>query len=318
MKIVILDAKTLGEDTSLAPIESLGECVVFPNASDEDIPALLEDADVCVTNKKVLNEQTLYAAKKLSLICLCATGYNNVDIEYCKSRGIRVRNVRGYSSESVAQHTFALALSLMESISYYDNFCKSGAYTESGLANHIGRPYVEISNKRWGIIGMGQIGRKVAAIAEAMGAEVSYASVSGAERKENYAQVTMETLLSQSDIISLHSPLTEHTQGIIDGAAIAKMKRTAVLINVARGAIVDSHALASAIDDGRIYGAGIDVYEREPMEKDHPFLTMKKKDRIVLTPHIAWASKEARARCVIKVAENIEAYFAGKEINDLW
>lgn len=318
MKIVVLDKQTLGNDISLSPITDLGECILYDNIEDCLIPEALADADVCVTNKKLLGEHNLEGCKNLKLICLCATGYNNVDVEYCKKRNIKIRNVPGYCKESVCQHTFALLLSLMESLSYYDNFVKDGLYTKSGLANHIGRPFGEISGKVWGIIGMGGIGREVARVATAFGAHVLYAPISGTSRKEDYEEVDMNTLLKTSDIISIHSPLNEKTRNLINKETLSLMKPTALLINVGRGAIVNSFDLVEAVDNGSIGGAGIDVYPEEPPKEDDAFRKIKHPERFVLTPHIAWASVEARERCVSIVGENIKALIENKGSNDVW
>lgn len=318
MKIAVLDKETLGSDISLLPITGLGECVLFDNIADEKISEALQEADICVTNKKVLGEHNLKNAENLKLICLCATGYNNVDIEYCKKRGIKVRNVPGYCKESVCQHTFTLLLALMESISYYDSFVKDKSYTKTGLANHIGRPFGEIAGKKWGIIGLGGIGREVARVAESFGAEVSYAPISGKSRKEDYPEVSLETLLKESDIISIHSPLNEKTKNLINKDTIALMKNTALVINVGRGAIVNSKDLVRAVDEGKLGGAGIDVYPTEPPSLEDPFMNIKHSERFVLTPHIAWASVEARERCIQIVGENIKALIENKGSNDVW
>lgn len=318
MKIVVLDRETLGDDISMKPISQLGECVIYDNLEAEEIPEALKTADVCVTNKKLLGKHNLEGCESLKLICLTATGYNNVDIEYCKERNIKVRNVPGYCKESVCQHTFTLALSLIESLSYYDNFVKDGSYTKSGLANHLKVPFDEISKSTWGIIGMGGIGREVGKVAQAFGARVIYAPISGRSRKEDYEEVSLETLLKESDIISIHSPLNEKTENLINKDTIAKMKKTAIVINVGRGAIVNSKDLVEAVDEGIIKGAGIDVYPTEPPCEDDPFMNIKHPERFVLTPHIAWASLTARQRCVDMVGENIKALIEQRGSNDVW
>lgn len=318
MKIALLDAMTLGDDISLVPITGQGECIIYENIDDKDIAGALLDADVCVTNKKLLGEHNLKDSKNLKLICLTATGYNNVDVEYCKKRGIKVRNVPGYCKESVCQHTFALLLSLMESMSYYDNFVKDGSYTRSGLANHLAMPFDEICSKTWGIIGMGGIGREVAKVATAFGARVLYAPISGKSRKEDYEEVTLDALFERSDIISIHSPLNDKTENLVNMDKIKLMKKNAVIINVGRGAIVNSRDLAEAVDSGMIKGAGIDVYPTEPPPEDDPFMNLKHPERFVFTPHIAWASLTARQRCVDVVGENILALIENRGCNDVW
>lgn len=318
MKIVVLDAMTLGNDMSMEPITRLGECVIYNNIDSDEIADALKDAHVCVTNKKLLAKHNLEDCKNLKLICLTATGYNNVDVEYCKSRNIKVRNVPGYCTESVCQHTFALLLSLMESLSYYDNFVKDGSYTKSGVANHLDVPFGEIAGKRWGVVGMGGIGRAVAKVAKAFGAEVVYASMSGAMRKEDYEKVTVDELFKTCDIISIHSPLNEKTENLVNKEKIDLMKNDAVIINVGRGGIVNSRDLVNAVDSGRIRGAGIDVYPSEPPCEDDPFMNIKHPERFVLTPHIAWASTTARQRCIDIVGENIRTFAENKGCNDVW
>lgn len=318
MKIVVLDKMTLGDDISLDPITKNGECELYDNLDSSLIGSVLSDADVCVTNKKVLGEHNLKDCKNLKLICLTATGYNNVDVEWCKKRGIKVRNVPGYCTESVCQHTFALLLSLIESITYYDNFVKTGVYTKSGVANHLGKPFYEINGKQWGIIGMGGIGREVAKVATAFGAKVIYAPVSGKSRKEIYDEVTLDELFKTSDIVSIHSPLNAKTENLVNKEKLSLMKKDAVIINVGRGAIVNSHDLVEAVDTGIIRGAGIDVYPTEPPQADDPFMNIKHPERFVLTPHIAWASVEARQRCVDIVGENINSFIENRGCNDVW
>lgn len=318
MKIVILDALTLGKDIDLAPITALGECAIYGNISDCDIAEALADADICMTNKKTLNAENLRGCEKLRLISLFATGCNNVDIDYCRKNNIRVRNIPSYCTKSVCQHTFALLLGLMESISYYDDFVKSGKYSKSGLANHLGRPFEEICGKKWGIIGMGNIGREVAKCAESFGAEVVYASISGAAREEKYKRVTLSELLKTSDIISIHSPLNDKTENLINTDTLKMMKKSAYLINVGRGGIVSAKDLVHAVDEGIIRGAAADVFEEEPIGESHPFMKAVHKERFLFTPHIAWGSDEARARCVREAAENAGAFLRGEERNDVW
>ncbi len=318
MKVVILDGATMGADIDFSPISSRFDTVIYPQTSPQQISERIKDADAVVVNKVVIDRTALENAPGVKLVCVFAVGFNNIDIEYCKNRGIRVRNVPGYCVDSVAQHTFALLFQLIESMSYYDSFVKEGLYTKSGLANHLGRPFFEISGKKWGILGMGNIGRRVAGIASAFGAKVSYASLSGTVRKEAYPSVSFDELMRESDIISIHAPLNKNTENIINKFSIDLMKPEAVIINTGRGGIVNSADLARAIDSGRIGGAAIDVFPVEPPASDDPFLTLKNKDRLVLTPHIAWSSVEARARCVNVTAENIAAFKEGRKHNDVW
>ena len=318
MKIVLLDAGTIGADMEFSPIEKLGECVAYGNTAPEEVAERIEDADVVVINKVLLNEEVLQFARNLKLICVFAVGYNNIDIDYCREHNIKVRNVPGYCTESVCQHTFALLFSLIENLRYYDDFVKNGDYSKSGMANHLAKPFFEISGKKWGIIGMGAIGRAVADCASAFGAEVSYSSISGIVRQEKYPQVPLKELLRESDIISVHAPLNEKTEGIIGKEELAMMKNTAVIVNVGRGAIIDEAALADAVNNGVIGGAALDVYTAEPPREDAAVLGITKNERIVYSPHIAWASVEARRRCICMTADNIAAFINGESLHDVW
>lgn len=318
MRVVILDGATMGTDIDFSPITSRFDTVIYDKTAPEEKARRVKDADVIVINKVVIDRETIDAAPGLKLVCVFAVGYNNIDVKYCMEKGIRVRNVPGYCTDSVAQHTFALLFQLIESLNYYDGYVKDGSYTRSGLANHMGRPFSEIAGKRWGIIGMGNIGRRVAHIAAAFGCEVSYSPTSGVSRAENWPEVSMDELFAKSDIISVHAPLNAATENLIDREALAKMKPSAVIVNVGRGAIIDSAALADAIDNGVIGGAAIDVYPEEPPKASDPLLKVKNKEKIVLSPHIAWSSVEARARCVQMTADNISAFIDGKDSNDVW
>lgn len=318
MRVVILDGETMGADIDFTPITSRFETVIYGRTAPEERAARVRGAEAVVTNKVLIDRETIDAAPNLKLVCVFAVGYNNIDVAYCREKGIRVRNVPGYCADSVAQHTFALLFQLTESLGYYDAFVKDGSYTKSGLANHLGRPFREIAGKRWGIIGMGDIGRRVARIAAAFGADVRYASASGAQREEAFPRVSMDELFSESDIITVHAPLNSATEGLIGREALSKMKKTAVIVNVGRGAIIDSAALAEAIDSAAIGGAAVDVFPEEPPAPDDPLMNIKDKEKIVFSPHIAWSSVEARERCVSMTADNISALIMGKDCNDVW
>lgn len=318
MKIVLLDTATMGEDMEFSCIERLGECIKYKNTLPEEVPNRIKDADVVVINKVLLNRDVLAYAENLKLICVFAIGYNNVDIDYCKERNIRVRNVPGYCVESVCQHTFALLFMLMENLRYYDDFVKNGNYSKSGVANHLGKPFFEIAGKKWGIIGMGAIGRAVADCAAAFGADVCYSSISGAVRKEKYENVSLEELLTKSDIISVHAPLNEKTMHLIGEKELNMMKKTAYIVNVGRGAVIDEKALAEAVDSGVIGGAALDVFSTEPPSEVSPIMSVKNRERIVYTPHTAWSSVEARKRCISMTADNIEAFIKNESRNDVW
>lgn len=318
MRVVILDGATMGADIDFSPITSRFETVIYEKTAPSERLERISGADAVVVNKAEIDGALLAAAPTVKLVCVFAVGYNNIDVEYCKKHAVRVRNVPSYCVDSVAQHTFALLFQLIENLGYYDNYVKDGSYSASGLANHLGRPFDEISGKRWGILGMGAIGRRVARLASAFGAEVVYASLSGARRGEDFPEVTLDRLLRESDIITIHEPLNEKTKNVINRENLAKMKRDAVLVNVGRGATINSADLAEAIDSGRIGGAAIDVFPTEPPSADDPLMNIKNKDKIVFSPHIAWSSTQARERCVRITAENLAAFESGKDCNDVW
>jgi len=313
-KIVVLDGITLG-NVDFDKLKEFGELVYFDKTNADEVVDRVKDAAIVLTNKVVLNRENLKDASKLELICEMATGFNNIDIEYAKERNIAVTNVAGYSTPTVAQHTFATLLHLYDKISYYDNFVKSGAYSSSGLFTNLDKPYNDIEGKRWGIVGLGAIGRKVAHIADAFGCEVVYYSTSGKNNSSDYRRVELDELLKECDIISIHAPLNENTQSLFNYENISKMKKDAVLINMGRGPIVVDEDLAKAIDEELIAGAALDVFMVEPMPADNPFLKVKNKDRLVLTPHIAWASIEARERLFKDLIENIHAFYRGEARN---
>lgn len=310
-KIVILDGKTLGE-ISLEKLSEIGEVRYYDTTDISEVKERVREANIVLTNKVVLNRENLSEANNLEFIAEVATGFNNIDIEYAKEKGIGVANVAGYSTNAVVQHTFASTLALLDEVTYYDNYVKSGEYSKSGLFTCLDRPYYEIEGKTWGIIGLGNIGKKVAKIAEAFGAKVVYYSTTGINSNNDFSRVSFDDLLSKSDIISIHAPLNENTLGLINYEALCKMKNSAVLVNMGRGPIVVEEDLARAIDEDRIRGAALDVFEVEPIKINSPLLTMKNKDRIILSPHIAWASVEARERLFNEVVENITAFYNGE------
>ena len=304
MKIVFLDALTLG-DTSLAPIAALGELVCYPTSAPEEARDRVGDCEVLIVNKIHVDRCLLEAAPRLRLVCEAATGVNNIDLEACAERGIAVRNVAGYSTEPVVQQTFMHILSLMGNAPYFDEAVKSGAYSHSGIFTDLSRPVREIDGRTIGIVGMGTIGRRVAAVAEAFGMKVIYYSTSGTSHCTEYPSVPLETLLACSDVISIHAPLNDRTRGLIGAAELAKMKPDAFIVNMGRGGIVDEAALADAIDREAIGGAATDVFVTEPVPQDHPLLHTRHPERLRFTPHTGWASVEARERLVARIAENI-------------
>lgn len=308
MKIVFLDAKTIGDDCDMEQFRQLGELEIYDFSTNENIPERVKDADVLVVNKMEMNEQTLSAAENLKLICVTATGTNNLDKKYLDSRNIQWRNVAGYSTENVAQHTFALLFFLLEKMHYYDNYVKSEKYIEDAMFTHFDNKFHELSGLTWGIIGMGAIGQRVAGLAKAFGCNVIYYSTTGKNNQPGYERVDFDDLLSQSDILSVHAPLTEETHLLMNKEAFAKMKSSAIFINVGRGPIVDEQALADALNNEVIAAAGLDVLTQEPMTMDNPLRQIKDSNRLVITPHIAWASVETRARLMRIVAGQIKEF----------
>ncbi len=294
MKIVFLDVKTIGDDIDLSGYDALGEVVKYGFSTPEEIPERIKDADVIILNKAPVNEQTIGGAKNLKLVCVTATGTNNLDKEYLAKRKIAWRNVAGYSTESVAQHTFALLFYLLEKLSYYDAYVKEERYVNDTIFTHFAEHFNQICGKTWGIIGLGNIGRRVADIAKAFGANVIYYSTTGKNTQEGYTRVDFDTLLATSDILSVHAPLTAETENLMDKDAFSKMKPSAIFLNLGRGAIVVEQDLFDALNNHQIAAAGLDVLCAEPMSRDNPLLSIKDSRRLFITPHIAWASVEAR------------------------
>lgn len=313
-KIVVLDGKTLG-NVDYIKLNEFGQVIYYDMTSEDMITERIKDADIVLTNKVVLKEKNLKEAKNLKLICEMATGYNNIDIDYARKSNIAVTNVAGYSTNTVAQHTFAMLLHLYDNLSYFDEFVKSGNYSNSDMFTNLDVTYNDLCGKVWGIIGLGAIGKRVAKIAQAFGARVIYYSTSGKNTNPDYAQVEFEELLEKSDVISIHAPLNEKTKGLINYDALSKMKKEAVLINVGRGQIVVDADLARAIDEEIIGGAALDVFEVEPIPQDNPLLRVRNKERLLMTPHVAWASEEARKRLFDDLLENISAFYRGEYRN---
>lgn len=315
MEIVFLEAASLGADLDLSRFSNLGHVTIYPRSAPEEVAERAAKADVVVVNKVPMSEETLKAAGNLKLIAVTATGTNNIHWDYVKSRGIRVANVAGYSTDAVAQHTFALLFYILHKLNYYDRFVKAGDYCKCPGFSHFEEKFFELKGKCWGIVGMGAIGRRVADLASAFGCRVQYASTTGRNVGQPYPLVDLDTLLRTSDIVSLHAPLTPTTEGIMDRQAFAKMKPSAILVNVARGALVDESALADALEEGEIAGAALDVLTDEPMRQDHPLLRIQDSRKLIITPHIAWAPVETRERLMHEVYENIEAFLNGESRN---
>lgn len=304
MKIAFLDAATMG-DVSFEPIACLGEFVAYGSSTPEEARERVKTLDVVIVNKVLVDKQLIDSAPELKLICISATGVNNIDVDYALSKGIPVRNVAGYSTDSVAQSTFMHILSLIGGAPYFDRSVKSGEYSRSGMFTDPHWNWTELSGKTIGIIGLGNIGRKVAVIAEAFGMNVCYFSTSGTGHCKEYPCLPLDKLLAESDVVSIHAPLNERTNGMIGEKELAMMKPSAILVNMGRGAIVDEKALADAVDNGVIAGAGLDVFVVEPIPENHPYLKMQHPERLSLAPHVAWGSVEARTRLVSMIAENI-------------
>lgn len=304
MKIVFLDAATLGE-TPLDEIAALGELVAYPMSTREEALARVGDCEVLIVNKVRVDAELLSRAPRLRLICEAATGVNNIDLEAAAARGIPVRNAAGYSTEAVVQSTFAHLLSLAGYAPYFDDCVKSGRYSAGPLFCDISHPYMELAGKTLGIIGLGAIGTRVAAVASAFGMRVIYYSTSGTSHNSDYPSVPLDELLAQADAVSIHAPLNERTKGLLGAAELRRMKPTAFLLNLGRGGIVEEAALAEAVDAGVIAGAALDVYVAEPLPADSPLLHVRHPERFRFSPHTAWASREALLRLVHQVAENI-------------
>ena len=310
MEIVFLDKKTVGEVSNFSLLYKLGNVEVYDNTAREEVIKRAEGKEVIITNKVLIDREAMDALPDLKLICIAATGTNNVDLEYAREKGIEVRNVVSYSTDSVAQSTFAMLLYLLNRTSYYDAYVKSGAYSRGDIFTHHGPPFWELNGKRMGIIGLGNIGRRVARIAESFGMEVVFYSTSGTNNNINYKRFDLQTLLSTSDVVSVHAPLTDATRDLIRFKEMKLMRPCAILINTGRGGIVNEADLAQALNEKVIAAAGIDVFTTEPIPSNSPLLKVADRERILHTPHMAWASMESRARLIERVARSIEQYKA--------
>lgn len=306
MKIVILDALTFGE-TLLGGFFKLGDVDIFQTTSSEETQERIAHCTVIVTNKVVITSEHMANTPSLKLICVAATGMNNVDLEAAKKRGIEVKNVSGYSTDSVIQHTFSMLFYLMGRSRYYDEYVKNGSYSRSKIFTDISKPFFELKGKRWGIIGLGTIGQGVANIAKAFGAEVCYYSTSGKNNSEDFLHVELEQLLKTSHIISIHAPLNDKTLNLLDYEQLLMCREEAIVLNLGRGGIVNEEAVARIVDERELY-FGLDVLKQEPMERNHPLLSVINRDRLYITPHIAWTSVEARDRLIEGVVENIKSF----------
>lgn len=312
MKITVLDIDSIGRDIDLSPITSIGECEVFPTTSADEVVSRLKDTDVAVLNKIKMTKQVLEHTPKLKLICVAATGFDNIDLDYCRKKGIAVANVPAYSTHSVAAVTVATVLNLLTHLKEYSSFVSDGGYTASGAPNKLSPAFHDLYGKTWGIIGYGNIGKKVAEVARAFGCKVIYNKNTPAD---DIACVDIDTLCKESDIITLHCPLNDSTRNLIDSRRLSLMKQSVILVNSARGAVCDEKAVAEWVKSGNRGGFGCDVYSAEPFPSTHPFYDIKDKPSVCLTPHIAWASYEARAKVVYEMSENIKAFIKNERRN---
>jgi glycerate dehydrogenase len=307
MKIILLDTKTLGNDLDLSILEVFGEVTLYQTTTPEETFERIKDAQIVITNKVVITKEMMQNSPELKLICIAATGMNNVDLEAAKILNISVQNVAGYSTKSVVQHTFSMTLYLLEQMAYYDQSVKSGTWTKSKLFTDVSHPFYEIAGKKWGIIGLGSIGEEVAKVATAFGAEVHYYSTSGINRNQTYQRTTLDDLLNTCDIISIHAPLNEKTQNLINHSNLLHLKEKSVLLNLGHGGIINEIDLAEAMHKKAFY-VGLDVLEQEPIKEDHPLLNIPNPEKLFITPHIAWTSIEARQKLLAGIVENIKNF----------
>lgn len=315
MKLVFMETDTLGSDVDLSLFDEYGEVIKYNKSNPAENADRIKDADIVIVNKIAVNEALLSKAKNVKLVCLTATGTNNVDFHYTNGHQITVTNVKSYSTKSVIQHTFALFFYIYEKLNFYDQFVKTGEYSRRDIFSCFDYKFNELDGKIWGIIGLGEIGRGVADVAKAFGCNVIYYSTSGNNSNQAYTRVDFDTLLSTADIISIHAPLNSTTQNLMNKEAFGKMKSSAILLNLGRGPIINEEDLANALENGEIAGAGLDVICMEPMLPNNPLLRIQDSNKLIITPHIAWATVEARTRCVKEVYENIKAFLHEEERN---
>lgn len=315
MKIVALERASYGKDIDLSMFKDFGEFEMYDFSTPEEMQERAKDADAIIINKMPINDKTIANLTNLKLVLEAATGFDNVDLNYCKSRGIQVRNAKGYSTDSVVQHTFASLFYVYEKLRYYDEYVKSSEYCNSPIFVHYGPSFNELSGKVWGIVGLGNIGRGVAKVAKSFGCKVVYFSTSGRNNCSEYTRVELDELLQESDIISIHAPLNEVTRNMFNMDTFIKMKKSAILVNMGRGPIVNDKDLVDALNKGEIAGAALDVLVKEPMERENPLLEVKDSNKLIVTPHIAWASVEARNRLMKDVYNNIQSYLDGGDFN---
>ena len=312
MKIAVLDKIAMGEDTPFELLRPLGEVIIYNNTTQGEVLEHVSDAEVIVLNKVKITKETIDGAQKLKLICVFATGYDNIDVAAAKKAGVAVCNVPGYSTDSVAMFTVATVLSLAAHLKEYGDYVRGGEYSESSSANKITPVFHEIRGMTWGILGCGNIGKAVLKIAEAFGARVI---VNKRTPSDNYKCVDIDTLCRESDIITIHCPLNDSTREIINAKRLSLMKKNVILVNEARGAVVNEADVAAAVKAGTIGAFGCDVYSSEPFLKSHPYYEIKDMDNVILTPHAAWGAYEARKRCMQIICDNIKSFASGGKLN---
>ncbi len=309
MKITFFDIDSIGTDLDLTPITSLGECEIYGNSTPAELTERISETEAAVINKMKMTKEVLAKAPHLKLICVAATGFDNIDTVYCREKGIAVCNVPDYSTDSVALVTVTLVLSLQMKLKSYTDFVTSGQYSASEVANRLSPQFNDLSGKTWGIVGYGNIGQKIAEVAKAFGCKVIFNKNTPVD---DNAYRDIDSLIKESDIITLNCPLTDKTRNLINAERLEIMKNTAVLVNTARGAVCDEEAVVLALKQGKIAAFGCDVYSAEPFSENHPFFEIKDFENVLLTPHMAWSSFEARTRVIYEMAENIKAFFGGK------
>lgn len=307
MNIVLLDGKTLGGDLDLSPLLEFGTLKNYGSTAPEETLERIADAEIVITNKVVLSKEMMQKASHLKLICIAATGMNNVDLNAARKLGITVKNVSGYSTPSVVQHTFTMALYLLGKLAYYNDVVKKGAWSRQKLFTDVSQPFAEIAGKKWGIIGLGTIGKEVAQVATAFGATVDYFSTSGQNKINDYHHSELNDLLAECDIISIHAPLNEKTQNLINASNLIHLQERAILLNLGRGGIINEADLAVELDRKEIY-VGLDVLAKEPIAQENPLMKIEQNNRLLITPHIAWASIEARERLLEGIMQNIQTF----------
>lgn len=316
-EICILDAKTLGPDTDLSPLRKFGQLKVYAVTAAHEVAERIKNCEIIISNKVILDDSNLKYAAQVKLICIAATGANNIDLGYTARQGITVCNVAGYSTRSVVQHTFAMLFYLLQSSSYYDHYVKSGQYSQSNIFTHLEKPFWELSGKTWGIIGLGTIGRSVARLAGEFGCRAIYYSASDANNTCDYRRVSLAELLREADVVSIHAPLNENTKNLINYQRLQLMKPHALLLNLGRGGIVNEADLAAALDEKLLGGAALDVLEQEPPGANNPLLHIRQPEKLLITPHIAWASQEARRTLVQELCLNIAGFLSGSPRNQI-